>query len=148
MYSLFTQLPWLYPAEISPLRTRTQANAVSTMTNWLWNFSVVMWTPPMLNSIGGFGTFLFFGIINLCFLPIIWIFYPETKGRSLEELDVIFAKAYTTKEWYVKVAHELPPLSMAEVETEAKRWGISGEVAADKAAERDTEEGTTESRTS
>lgn len=137
------ELPWLYPAEISPLRTRTQANAVSTMTNWLWNFSVVMWTPPMLNSIGGFGTFLFFGIINVLFVPIIYVFYPETKGRSLEELDVIFAKAYTTKEWYVKTAHELPALSMAEVETEAQRWGISGEVASDKAAMRDMEEGST-----
>ena len=67
----------------------------------------------------------------------------ETKGRSLEELDVIFAKAYTTKEWYVKTAHELPALSMAEVEREAQRWGISGEIAADKAAMRDMEEGST-----
>lgn len=30
----------------------------------------------MLNSIGGFGTFLFFALINVCFLPIIYVFYP------------------------------------------------------------------------
>lgn len=35
------ELPWLYPAEINPLRTRTNANAVSTTCNWLFNFAVV-----------------------------------------------------------------------------------------------------------
>lgn len=33
------ELPWLYPAEINPLKTRTVANAVSTINNWLWNVS-------------------------------------------------------------------------------------------------------------
>ena len=99
----------------------------------------------MLNSIGGFGTFLFFGVINICFIPFIWMFYPgildhyptpklikqiifcvETKGRTLEELDVVFAKAYTTKDWYVKVAAELPKLSMSEIDAEANKWGIGG----------------------
>ena len=31
-------LPWLYPAEINPLKTRAKANAFSTVNNWLWNF--------------------------------------------------------------------------------------------------------------
>ncbi|KPV71895.1 uncharacterized protein RHOBADRAFT_47346 [Rhodotorula graminis WP1] len=44
------ELPWLYPAEINPLKTRTNANAVSTINNWLWNFTVVMFTPPFLAS--------------------------------------------------------------------------------------------------
>jgi len=29
-------LPWLYPAEINPIKTRAKANAVSTISNWLW----------------------------------------------------------------------------------------------------------------
>lgn len=90
--------------------------------------AVVMWTPPMLDRWGGFGTFLFFGLINLTFIPFIYVFYPETKGRSLEEIDVIFAKAYCTREWYVKVADEMPKLTAAEVEEEAKRWGLAEHV--------------------
>ncbi|KAF8881539.1 general substrate transporter [Mucidula mucida] len=121
------ELPWLLPAEINPNAIRTNANAISTMTNWLWNFAVVMWTPPMLDSLGGFGTFLFFGIVNLCFFPFIWLFYVETKGRTLEEIDVIFAKAYSTKEWYVKVGAEMPKLSSSEIESEAMRWGLGGD---------------------
>lgn len=34
-------LPWLYPAEINPIKTRGKANAVSTCTNWLFNFLIV-----------------------------------------------------------------------------------------------------------
>ena len=97
------------------------------MTNWLWNFAVVMWTPPMLDSLGGFGTFLFFGIVNACFFPIIYFFYVETKGRSLEEIDIIFAKAYSNDEWYVHVGNHMPKLSSAEIERDAVKWGLSGD---------------------
>ena len=45
------ELPWLYPAEINPLRTRTMANAVSTINNWLFNFvSPRSQTPFRTNS--------------------------------------------------------------------------------------------------
>lgn len=50
-------LPWLYPAEINPLRTRARANALSTTQNWLWNFFIVMITPVLIDSIG-WGTYL------------------------------------------------------------------------------------------
>jgi len=61
-------LPWLYPAEINPLRTRARANAVSTCTNWLFNFLIVMVTPIMITNIS-WGTYLFFAIMNACFVP-------------------------------------------------------------------------------
>ena len=81
----------------------------------------------MLDSLGGFGTFLFFGIVNLCFFPFIYFFYVETKGRSLEEIDIIFAKGFTEKEWYVKVGQEMPRLSETEIERDAIRYGLSGD---------------------
>ena len=42
----------LYPAEINPIKTRAKANAVSTCSNWLFNFLVVMITPIMISKIG------------------------------------------------------------------------------------------------
>ncbi|KAJ3922236.1 general substrate transporter [Lentinula edodes] len=122
------ELPWLLPAEVNPNAIRTNANAISTMTNWSWNFAVVMWTPPLLNAIKGFGTFMFFGVINLCFFPFIYLFYVETKGRSLEEIDIIFAKAYTNGEWYVKTGHEMPALSEHEIERAAVEYGLANDV--------------------
>ena len=116
-------LPWLYPAEINPIKTRAKANAVSTCTNWLFNFRIVMVTPIMIANIG-WGTYLFFAIVNASFLPIIWWFYPETAKRSLEEIDIIFAKGHVEGKSYVKAAQELPLLSDAEVEQEALKYGL------------------------
>ena len=116
-------LPWLYPAEISPIRTRAKANAVSTCSNWLFNFAVVMITPVMVSSIG-WGTYLFFACWNAVFIPVMYFFYPETAGRSLEEIDIIFAKGYCENISYVKASHELPKLTDAEVEQKALEYGF------------------------
>ncbi|EON96387.1 putative sugar transporter stl1 protein [Phaeoacremonium minimum UCRPA7] len=116
-------LPWLYPAEVNPIRTRAKANAVSTCTNWLFNFLIVEVVPIMVDRLG-WGTYLFFAVANACFLPIIWFFYPETANRSLEEIDIIFAKGHVEKISYVKAADELPYLSHEEVEQEALRYGL------------------------
>lgn len=103
-------LPWLYPAEINPTRTRTQANAVSTCTNWLFNFTVVMITPVMVDGIG-WGTYLFFAAWNGVMIPTVYFFYPETSGRTLEEIDMIFEKGYVENITYIRAAKELPPLN-------------------------------------
>ncbi|KAE8168277.1 hypothetical protein BDV40DRAFT_284245 [Aspergillus tamarii] len=116
-------LPWLYPAELSPIKTRAKANAISTCNNWLFNFTVVMITPVMVEHIG-WGTYLFFAAWNAVFIPIIWFFYPETAGRSLEEIDLIFAKGYVEKMSYVRAAKELPKLSDDEIEAKAAEYGI------------------------
>ncbi|KAI5805162.1 general substrate transporter [Geopyxis carbonaria] len=116
-------LPWLYPAEINPLKTRGMANAVSTINNWLFNFCVVMITPILIERIG-WGTYLFFGAINACFLPIIYLFYPETKNRSLEEIDIIFAKGFDEQISYVKAARDLPLLTAEQIEEHAIRYGF------------------------
>ncbi|KAF7197117.1 Sugar transporter STL1 [Pseudocercospora fuligena] len=115
-------LPWLYPAEINPLKTRAKANAVSTVSNWLWNFFIVMITPVLISNIG-WGTYLFFAVLNAIFFPIIYFFYPETSGRSLEEIDLIFAKGYLENMSYVRAAKELPYLTEDEVKAKAREYG-------------------------
>jgi hypothetical protein len=116
-------LPWLYPAEINPVKTRGKANAVSTCTNWLFNFLVVMITPIMIDHIK-WGTYLFFAVVNACFLPFIYIFYPETKQRSLEEIDLIFAKGYLENMSYVKAAKELPFMDPRGIEQMQRQYGF------------------------
>ncbi len=116
-------LPWLYPAEINPIRTRGRANAVSTSVNWISNFMIVMVVPVMIENIG-FGTYVFFAAMNFLFIPFIYFFYPETKKRSLEEIDLIFAKGYVENMSYVKASHELPLLTDREVEQMAAHYGF------------------------
>ncbi|KAI1085518.1 general substrate transporter [Whalleya microplaca] len=116
-------LPWLYPAEINPIKTRAKANATSTCTNWLFNFLIVMVTPIMITNIG-WGTYLFFACVNATFIPIIYFFYPETAKRSLEEIDIIFAKGFVENKSYVRAAQELPLLTPEQVEEEALKYGL------------------------
>ncbi|WFC98486.1 hypothetical protein MYAM1_001214 [Malassezia yamatoensis] len=85
-------MTWLYPAECTPLSIRAQANGVSTSANWLFNFMVVMITPVAFANIHNY-TYLIFAVINLLMVPASWWIFPETAGRSLEEMDSIFARS-------------------------------------------------------
>jgi hypothetical protein len=79
-------MTWLYPAEVTPLRIRAPANALSTASNWLFNFFVVMATGPMFETIG-WGTYAFFAAMNLVImLPSVLFFFPETRKYSLEDV--------------------------------------------------------------
>lgn len=73
------------------------------------------------------GTYLFFAVVNACFLPFIYIFYPETKNRSLEEIDLIFAKGYVENMSYVKAAKELPFLDPRGIEQMQREYGFFDE---------------------
>lgn len=117
------QLPWVYPPEINSLRCRTVGSAVSTCTNWLCNFAVVMFTPIFVQD-AGWGAYLFFAIMNFIFVPIIYFFYPETTGRTLEEIDIIFAKAHLDKAMPFRVAAHLPKLSYVEIKTQSTELGL------------------------
>ncbi|ODV77260.1 general substrate transporter [Suhomyces tanzawaensis NRRL Y-17324] len=116
-------LPWIYPPEINPMRTRTVASAISTCTNWITNFGVVMFTPIFIDS-SKWGCYLFFALMNYAFIPIIFFFYPETAGRSLEEIDIIFAKAHVDGRQPWRVAATLPKLSLKEIESQGNQLGI------------------------
>nr|SIP56045.1 putative Sugar Porter [Yarrowia galli] len=101
-------MTWLYPAEISSLEIRAPANGLSTSGNWAFNFMVVMITPVAFNSIK-WKTYIIFACINAFMVPVVYFFYPETAGRSLEEIDMIFAESNPRTPWdVVGIANRLP----------------------------------------
>ena len=101
-------MTWLLPAELTPLSIRAPANAISTAGNWAFNFMVVMITPIAFTNIGSY-TYTIFAVINALILPCVYFLYPETKGRSLEQMDDIFASCPTTKPWkVVSIARNTP----------------------------------------
>lgn len=68
--------------------------------------------------------YFFFAVMNFIWVPIIFFFYPETAGRSLEAVDLMFAKAYDEGKPVYRVAQHMPKMSAAEVEAEAERIGL------------------------
>lgn len=97
-------MAWLYSAEIVPLRIRGPANALSTATNWICNFWVVLITPLAFNTIG-YNTYIIFIALNAIAIPIVYLYYPETAYRTLEEVDVFFHSANNEKSPYRAVVH-------------------------------------------
>jgi MFS family permease len=82
-------IAWVIPAEIFPLRSRAKGMSVSTSANWMCNFIIGLITPIMLEKIT-YGTYIFFACFLVLSFFFVWIFVPETKGRTLEEMDEIF----------------------------------------------------------
>ncbi|KAI7669270.1 hexose carrier protein [Hortaea werneckii] len=106
----YSPLAWALPSEVYSTVQRSKGVALATATVWLSNFIVGVATPPMISQ-AGFGTYVFFAI--MCFLGVIWawVFVPETKGKTLEELDDVFGDATGHEE------HEV----MRSVAAEARR---------------------------
>ena len=57
--------------------------------------------------------------------PHSYFFYPETSHRSLEEIDFIFAEGYIKNRSYVKVAKEMPRLTIDDMEVLAEEYGLT-----------------------
>ncbi|KAL1859266.1 hypothetical protein Plec18170_002382 [Paecilomyces lecythidis] len=81
--------PWVYLGEIFPTRLRSYGVGLGAATQWLFNFVITEITPHAVNSIG-WRTFLMFGIFCLAMGIFVILFFKETKGRTLEEMDLIF----------------------------------------------------------
>ncbi|KUJ08312.1 general substrate transporter [Mollisia scopiformis] len=82
-------VPWVYVPEILPLEARAKGTAVGVSSNWLWNFTIVMITPIIINRLQ-WKAYLIFMATNLAFIPIVYFFYPETSNKSLEDIDFLF----------------------------------------------------------
>lgn len=85
---------WVLLSEIFPNRIRGRATAIASMSLWAADYIVSQSFPPMLNTAGPAMTFWIFGVLSLVTFLFTWRVVPETKGKSLEEIeDVWSAKA-------------------------------------------------------
>lgn len=91
----FQATVWVYPTEVLPMRLRQRGSSISTSCNWIFNFIIVMITPPAIDNIG-YKTYIIFAVLNASFLPVIYLFFPETKGLELEDVDRLFARDEAT----------------------------------------------------
>jgi hypothetical protein len=108
----FLGIPFLYASEVAPIHLRAAVCGISTAVSWLFNFLVVEVTPIAFTTIG-YKYFIVYAAINASCFPVIYFFYPETAGRSLEEIDEIFAASKSFLD-PVKVAKRLPRKHLSE----------------------------------
>ncbi|KFY74759.1 hypothetical protein V498_09957, partial [Pseudogymnoascus sp. VKM F-4517 (FW-2822)] len=82
-------MPWLLPAEIFPLRARSKGMALSTCSNWVFNFIIGMSSPDAFSGIHGYYYVIIAGFC-LCSVALAKFYYVETANHTLEEVAVAF----------------------------------------------------------
>ncbi|KAF5365805.1 hypothetical protein D9757_012667 [Collybiopsis confluens] len=82
-------VPWLYPVEINSLSMRSKGAALATGSNWIANYIVVQITPTGIQNLG-WKFYLIWMSFNIVFIPVVWVFYPETANRHLEDIDRLY----------------------------------------------------------
>ncbi|KAI9863675.1 MAG: MFS sugar transporter [Trichoglossum hirsutum] len=80
---------WTYPSEIFPSKVRAKAVSLATASNWAWNCALAFAVPPLLRNIN-WKMYMIFGSFNGAALIHMFLTAPETKGRTLEEMDEVF----------------------------------------------------------
>jgi len=78
---------WVLTPEIFPNRVRGRAASIATFANWSTNSASAMIFPWYVAAFGMHVSFLTSGVICLIATVFFWRFVPETKGRSLEEIE-------------------------------------------------------------
>ena len=80
-------LAWLVMSEIFPLRLRGLGMGISVFCLWITNFIVGLVFPIMLANLGLSGSFIAFSVCAVLGAVFIYHFAPETRGKSLEEIE-------------------------------------------------------------
>jgi len=80
---------WVFISEIFPNSVRSQGGSLGSFTHWIMA-AIISWTFPIIvegSPNGGFYSFVFYSAMMLVSLIFIWKVMPETKGRTLEQIQ-------------------------------------------------------------
>lgn len=84
---------WVVCSEIYPTRIRAMSLSITTAFNWAMNACIAKVTPIMIANIT-YGTYFFFGSCAVVMGVFTYVLLPETRGRSLEEMDEVKKTPY------------------------------------------------------
>jgi len=85
----FGPVSWVLASEVFPTRTRSIGTSVATCANWAFNILFSQVSNMAINNVS-WRYYLLFICLNAIDFVIITLFFPETKGKSLEEMAEIF----------------------------------------------------------
>lgn len=81
---------WVYPTEVFPLATRAKGVSLAMVSFAVWGGVINEVIPYVISAIGWW-VFILFAALNFAQLLPVYLFYVETAGRHLEDLDILFA---------------------------------------------------------
>lgn len=84
-------ITWVLIGEIFPNKIRGRAIAIAVATQWAANYFISSTYPAMMEFSGGV-TYMFYGVMSILSAIFVWKMVPETKGKSLEEMEKVIGK--------------------------------------------------------
>ena len=78
---------WVFISEIFPNQVRAKGQTLGSVTHWIMAAAIAFAFPALAENLGGGSTFLFFSVMMILQLLFVWKLMPETKGRSLEQIE-------------------------------------------------------------
>ncbi|KAH7381487.1 general substrate transporter [Phaeosphaeria sp. MPI-PUGE-AT-0046c] len=109
-------VPWVYMGEIFPGRIREAGIALGTATQWLFNFVFSQATPHAVKNLG-WKTFVMFAVFNYSLVVFVWFFITETKGKSLEDMEELFASRLGVQKRPDAESDDAKQVTTAEINT-------------------------------
>lgn len=106
---------WVYSAELMPLRAREKGMGIAVFFYWILQFMIVEITPIAITNIG-YKFYIILACFNAAIAVIIFSVYPETKQKSLEEIDFYFAKKFHNGAELSRVTEEMRAAQDVELE--------------------------------
>ncbi|KAL4282813.1 hypothetical protein GQ457_16G013770 [Hibiscus cannabinus] len=82
-------IPWIIMSEILPVNVKGLAGSIATLSNWFCSWVVTITANLLLEWSSG-GTFTIYTVVSACTIVFVTLFVPETKGRTLEEIQSSF----------------------------------------------------------
>lgn len=107
----FGPMTWLVLSEIFPARVRGRAFAFTNCFNWAANLIVTFSFLHVIDWIGLSGTFLLYGLIAVAAVAFFFFMLPETKGKSLEQIDEEFSlmRVHNSSECFSVIRRRVTP---------------------------------------
>ena len=83
---------WVVISEIYPMKVRGLAMTIAAFVNWLFNYLVSLTFLDLIAAIGSQGAFFLYALISAIAFWFIFCYIPETKGKSLEEIESLLIR--------------------------------------------------------
>ena len=99
-------LAWTINAEIYPTWARSSGIAIATSTNWVFNMIVSMTFLTLVDVLGQPLTFGIYAVLCVISLLFVILFLPETRGKTLEDMEHLFQRPYFLQWCKRKGEHE------------------------------------------